>query len=212
MAETVVEPLPPYAIFAPLLADPRQPQFSVRYPRYHSSGSEFTAAAVSFGEYFGFASGLWRAASISQVGLQGAVFGLFNLDAPASDLGNADYWIGIPLSYRRGPWSVLTRLYHQSSHLGDEFLLGHPGVNRINLSYEELEAIGSLDLDSERLFGGGGYMVHSEPNLRPWDFQVGEEGRNRLAIREFDFVTALELLCREVLGWGWKRSYLAGCA
>lgn len=212
MAETVVEPLPPYAIFAPLLADPRQPQFSMRYQRYHSSVSEFNAAAVSFGEYFGFASGLWRDASISQVGLQGAVFGLFNLDAPSSDLVNADYWIGIPLSYRHGPWSVLTRLYHQSSHLGDEFLLGHPGVNRINLSYEELEAIGSLDLDSVRLYGGGGYMVHSEPNLRPWHFQGGLEGRKRHAIREFDFVAALDLQSREEQGWGWNRSYQAGFA
>jgi len=90
------------------------------------------------GEYFGLASGFFGEAGISQIGIQAAVFALFNLDAPSSDLVNADYWIGLPLSYRRGPWSYLIRLYHQSSHLGDEFILGNPGINRVNLSYEDL--------------------------------------------------------------------------
>lgn len=210
--KAVVEPLPPYSIFAPLLADPRQPQFSMRYQRYHSSVSEFNAAMVSFGEYFGFASRFWRDASISQIGLQGAVFALFNLDAPSSDLVNADYWIGIPLSYRTGPWSVLVRLYHQSSHLGDEFLLGHPGVNRINLSYEEMESLLSLDLDSVRLYGGGGYLVHSEPSLQPWRVQTGIEGRKRHVISSWDFVAAVDLQSREELGWRWNRSFQAGFA
>lgn len=209
---TVIEPLPPYQIFAPLLADPRQPQFSMRYQRYDSSVSKFNAAMVSFGEYFGFASGLWRDASISQVGLQGAVFGLFNLDAPSFDLVNADYWIGIPLSYRRGAWSVLTRLYHQSSHLGDEFLLGHPGINRINLSYEDLEVLLSLDLNSVRLYGGGGYIIHSEPRLKPGHVQGGIEGRKRRLLADFDFLAAVDLQSREEQSWRLNRSYQAGFA
>lgn len=211
-AEAVVEPLPPYSIFAPVLADPHQPQFSMRYQRYHSSVREFNAAMVSFGEYFGFASRLWRDASISQVGLQGAVFALFNLDAPSSDLVNADYWIGIPLSYRTGPWSMLARLYHQSSHLGDEFLLGHPGVNRINLSYEELEGLLSLDLDSVRLYGGGGYIVHSEPDLRPWRVQAGIEGRKHHLISSWDLIAAVDMQSRQEQGWRWNRSYQVGFA
>lgn len=210
--EAVVEPLPPYAIFAPLLADPRQPQFSMRYQRYDSSVSEFNAGFVSFGEYFGFASGLWPDSSISQIGLQGAVFGLFNLDAPSSDLVNADYWIGIPLSYRTGPWSVLLRLYHQSSHLGDEFLLGNPGINRINLSYEDLEMLLSLDLDSIRLYGGGGYIFHSEPDLKPWHFQGGIEGRKHRIFSGFDLVGAVDMQSREEQGWRWNRSFQAGLA
>lgn len=210
-AAAVIEALPPYQIFSPLLADPRQPQFSMRYQRYHSAVSKFNAAMVSFGEYFGFASGLWRDASISQIGLQGAVFGLFNLDAPSSDLVNADYWIGIPLSYRQGAWSVLTRLYHQSSHLGDEFLLGHPGVNRINLSYEDLEALVSLDLDSVRLYGGGGYILHSEPRLKRGHIQGGVEGRKRHVFSNIDFIAAVDMQSREEHGWWrWNRSYQAG--
>lgn len=212
-AEAVIEPLPPYQIFAPLLADPRQPQFSMRYQRYDSAVAEFNAAMVSFGEYFGFASGLWRDASISQIGLQGAVFGLFNLDAASFDLVNADYWIGIPLSYRRGSWSVLTRLYHQSSHLGDEFLLGNPGINRINLSYEDLEVLVSLDLNSVRIYGGGGYILHSEPSLKRGHIQGGIEGRKRHLVSDLDLVAAVDLQSRDEHGWWrWSRSFQAGFA
>jgi hypothetical protein len=57
------------------------------------------------------------------------------------------------------------RVYHQSSHLGDELLLGNPGINRLNLSFEELEALLSLDSPGGwgRLYAGGGYLLHRDP-------------------------------------------------
>ena len=58
-----------------------------------------------------------------QLSISGAVFAQFNLDASSMDLINADYIIGFPLSYRNGSWSARARLFHQSSHLGDDFLL-----------------------------------------------------------------------------------------
>ncbi len=87
------------------------------------------------------------------------MFALFNLDAPSSDLINADYWIGLPISYRKGPWSYVLRFYHQSSHLGDEFILGNPGVDRVNLSYEDMELLVSYEWERWRLYGGGGYLL-----------------------------------------------------
>nr|WP_087476043.1 DUF1207 domain-containing protein [Nitrospira cf. moscoviensis SBR1015] len=47
--------------------------------------------------------------------------------------------------------------------MGDEFLLGRPGFNRVNLSFEELEAILSYDYRWARMYAGGGYLVHREP-------------------------------------------------
>lgn len=140
-----VRALPEQAMFAPLLADPRQPRFSMSYQRYEIGDAPFNAASVAFGEYFGLASGFLGKNGSSQIGIQGAVFALFKFDGPSNDLVNADYWIGFPLTYRRGRDSYLLRLYHQSSHLGDEFLLGNPGVTRINLSYEDAELLGSYE-------------------------------------------------------------------
>ena len=205
-----IRALPESELFAPLRADPHQPRFSASYQHYSGGPREFTAASVAVGEYFGLASGLFGEAGSSQVGIQGAVFALFNLDAPSSDLINADYWIGLPISYRRGPWSYLIRLYHQSSHLGDEFILGNPGVQRVNLSYEELEGLASYEWEQLRLYGGGGYIVHSEPDLSPKQIHAGAEYIRPRTAGRFDLVAAVDLRASEELGWGSSRSYQVG--
>ena len=205
-----IHALPERELFAPLLADPRQPRFSVSYQNYQGSAREFAAASVALGEYFGLATGLFGEYGSSQVGLQGAVFALFNLDAPSSDLINADYWIGLPISYRRGPWSYLIRLYHQSSHLGDEFILGNPGIDRVNLSYEELEGIVSYEWEQWRVYGGGGYLVHSEPELAPKQVHAGAEYLQPRAAGTFDFIAAVDVRASEELDWSSSRSYQVG--
>jgi hypothetical protein len=206
-----IHALPETELFAPLLADPRQPRFSMSYQHYHSSNAqEFAAASVALGEYFGLATGLFGDYGSSQIGIQAAVFALFNLDAPSSDLINADYWIGLPISYRRGPWSYLVRLYHQSSHLGDEFILGNPGVDRVNLSYEELEGLVSYEWERWRVYGGGGYLVHSEPELAPKQVHAGAEYLLPRAAGKFDLIAAVDVRASEELGWDSSRSYQVG--
>ncbi len=205
-----VRALPEKELFAPLLADPRQPRFSMSYEHYHSQSSQFAAANVALGEYFGLAQGFFGEAGSSQIGIQAAVFALFNLDAPSSDLINADYWIGLPISYRRGPWSYLIRLYHQSSHLGDEFILGNPGINRVNLSYEELEGLVSYEWEQWRVYGGGGYLVHSEPDLAPKQIHAGAEFLEPHAVGRFNFIAAVDVRASEELDWSSSRSFQAG--
>jgi hypothetical protein len=79
------------------------------------------------------------------------------------ELVNADYTVGIPLTYRRGDLSARTRLYHQSSHLGDEFIL-RANPQRVNLSYEALELLLSYDLGRWRVYGGGEYLFNRDPD------------------------------------------------
>jgi hypothetical protein len=202
--------LPEAELFAPLLADPRQARFSMSYQRYRTPNQTFNAGAVAFGEYFGLAAGFLGESGGSQIGIQGAVFALFNLEAPSNDLVNADYWIGLPLSYRLGPWSYVVRLYHQSSHLGDEFLLGNPGVNRVNLSYEDLELLVSYEWEQWRLYGGGGYILHSDPDLAPKHVHAGIEFVLPGAAGGLDFLAAADFKAGEELDWRRSRSYQAG--
>jgi len=104
----------------------------------------------------------------------------FDMNAPSSDLINTDFMVGIPLSWRSGLFSTCVRVYHQSTHLGDEFLLSRPGFNRVNFSYEEVKAILSLDAPGGwgRLYAGGGYLLHREPdNLDRAKVQWGVELR-----------------------------------
>lgn len=160
-------------VFRPLMADPKQPQF---FASYHSVqrreptstvkgvGKSVNVGSVGFGDNFGFYTKR-QGCNGWQVGLLAGVFAQFNLDAPSSDLINADYIVGIPVSWRHGGWSMRVRLYHQSSHVGDEFLLENPGFNRVNLSFEEVEAILSYAHRWIRLYVGGGYLVHREPAM-----------------------------------------------
>lgn len=178
IGEFASEWLPRDDIFRPLLADPKQPQFFASYQaaRALNLQQSVNVGSVGFGENFG----AWaRRAGCDgwQVGLLGGVFAQFNLDAPSTDLINADYVIGVPVSWRNGPLSARVRIYHQSSHVGDEFLLGNPGFRRINLSFEELEGIFSVDVWRVRLYGGGGYLIHREPDLDRVRGQWGAEIR-----------------------------------
>ncbi|MCX5883553.1 MAG: DUF1207 domain-containing protein [Deltaproteobacteria bacterium] len=136
-------------------------------------------ASVGFGETFGlyrfFGS---REGDGLQLSVEGALFAQFNLSTPSYDLINADYTIGIPVTYRYGDNSLRFRLYHQSSHLGDELLLSANPPERVNLSYESTEIIYSREWREWRVYGGGEYLVHKEPSdLKPTIAHWGLEYR-----------------------------------
>ena len=168
-------------LFAPPLADQKQPRFYTTWQRYRLDHGDFNIGSVGFGENFGLVR--WpreREGDGWQVGISGAVFAIFNLDARSKDLLNADYIVGVPISYRSGVWSARARIFHQSSHLGDEFLLNPqpgPPVERINLSYEALEVLVSWERRGYRIYGGGVRIVASDTSLGRDRAQVGFEYR-----------------------------------
>jgi hypothetical protein len=174
-------PFPDGDVFRPLFADPKQPQTfgSVQAVRNRDTKTSVTAGTVGFGENFGFYSRR-QGCNGWQLGLLAGVFSQFDLNAPSTDLLNTDYVVGFPVSWRSGLFSTRVRLYHQSTHLGDEFVLHNPGFGRVNYSYEEGEAILSLDAPGGwgRLYAGGGYLLHREPaNLDRLKVQAGVELR-----------------------------------
>jgi hypothetical protein len=167
--------LPGGTLFRPLIADPRWPHFAASYHRYLHDRQLRDVGAVSFGETFTLLRERLGAAWW-EVGIQAGVFAVFDLGAASKDLVNADYMVGVPVSARYGDWSAILRLFHQSSHLGDEFLL-RTRPERINLSYESVDLRLSYEFgDVLRLYGGGGYLFDQEPaRLDPWSVQYGAE-------------------------------------
>jgi hypothetical protein len=168
--------LPGGTIFKPLIADPRWPHFAASYQRYVGDRQLEDVAAVSFGETFT----LWRQklgeATRWEFGVQAGVFAVFDLDADSQDLVNADYFVAVPVSFRHDGFSSLLRVFHQSSHLGDEFLL-RTKTERVNLSVEGVDLKLSYEFgDPFRLYAGGGYLFGREPaSLDPWSIQYGLE-------------------------------------
>jgi hypothetical protein len=92
-----------------------------------------------------------------QIGLEGAVFAQFDLNSVSIDLLNADYLVGAPITARLGAVSTRLRVYHQSSHLGDELILGGNAPPRISLSYQAIDGLAALQYGGWRVYGGGGY-------------------------------------------------------
>ena len=168
--------LPGGTLFKPLIADPRWPHFAASFQRYVGDRQLQDVGAVSFGETFT----LWRdklgPATAWEFGVQAGVFAVFDLDAESKDLVNADYFAAIPVSFRHEGFSSMFRLFHQSSHLGDEFLL-RTKTERVNLSVEGVDLKVSYEFgDPLRIYGGGGYLFDRDPSsLQPWSVQYGLE-------------------------------------
>jgi hypothetical protein len=208
-----VEFLPRGALFAPLIADPRWPHFSISYQRVPDDPQLRNVGAVSLGETFSLLRGPAPLAGAWELGLQAGVFSIFDVDAASFDLVNADYMVALPLSYRRGDLSVLARVLHQSSHLGDEFLLRNR-VERVNLSFEAVDLRLSYDVASWlRVYAGGAYLFRYDPeDLAPWSSQYGVEVRSPWtlfggAVRP---VAGLDVQQREQNDWSADVSLRAG--
>jgi len=164
-------PFPQDQIFCPILADPKEARSFVSLLRgtFRSlddrSGKGTTIASVGLGDSYGLVR--WGG-PVPNEGLQldviGSIFAQFDLGTPSNDLINADYIIGLPLTFRRSGFSTRVRVYHQSSHLGDEYLLRSEDIDRKNLSFESVEFLASQELGPLRVYAGGERIFRREPD------------------------------------------------
>jgi hypothetical protein len=156
-AQSGFQPLPQGELFCGLLADPKAPRSFASALHGSVEGFPSQIGAVGIGDRVGVFR--WGR---TQLDLFGAVFSQFDLGAPSFDLINADYVVGLPLTARYRGFSGRLRAYHQSSHLGDEFLL-RSQVDRENLSFESIELLLSQELGPVRLYGGGERLLSPSP-------------------------------------------------
>jgi hypothetical protein len=172
--------LPQGELFHSLLGDPKEPRTFATLLQATSGDRSTTIGAVGFGERWGIVRHPGEHAGDGwQIGLSGGVFAQFDMNAASKDLINADYVIGFPLTWRRGAWSGRFSLYHQSSHLGDELLLRDESPDRVNLSFEAVEALVARDLGPWRIYGGGDYLIDPEPeSLASGILHAGAEYRH----------------------------------
>jgi hypothetical protein len=156
-------------LFCPLGADPKAERSFMSYLRGDfgtisgaEPGTDTNIGAVGLADSFA----LFRIGGASGNGVQldiaGAVFSQFNLDEASFDMINADYLVGLPVTLRRSGFTSRLRIYHQSSHLGDEFLLDRQ-PERVNLSFESVELILSQEVGPARLYAGGEQFFAREP-------------------------------------------------
>ena len=177
-------------LFAPLVADPRQPTNSAAL-RFGDKVIGDIVGAVSLGDDFPVFRWLnvWRWNGDLQIGIEAGIWAVFNYkNIPhrqkheTCELVNTDFLVGLPLTYAFDRWSFRLRIYHISSHLGDEFLCNHHGEvkKRKNPSMEAIDFFSSYQFSSHlRGYFGPGVVFHSDPSfhIKPLYIQYGAELR-----------------------------------
>jgi hypothetical protein len=193
-------------LFCPLLADPKAERsfVSVLRGEFASLGREEETTdigALGLGDRFVLVRwGGRHPGDGVQLAVAGAILAQFDLGTSSVDLINADYLVGIPLTVRGRGFSSRLTLLHQSSHLGDEYLL-RSNLERDNISFEAVDLVLSQELGPLRLYGGGQYLFERDPEtLEPLLAHAGAEVRVG-ARRGPRFVTAVDLKSSEQQEW-----------
>ena len=204
-------------IFCPLLADPKEVRSFVTFLRGtfpslgDPTGKGTSIASVGLGDSFGLVRQGGRAAGEGiQLDVVGSIFAQFDVGTPSNDLINADYVIGAPLTFRLSGFSVRARLYHQSSHLGDEYLLSSEDVERENLSFEAAEFLVSQEVRVVRAYAGVERIFRREPDSLPAKlYHAGVELRSGRA-RKVQLVGGVDVKTTRFHDWSPAVSGRAG--
>lgn len=163
-------------LFQPLLTDPKEPRFFAGYRYYERPVGVVHVGIIGFGETFP----LFRwvgdcAADGLQLDIAGGSVARFQLDDAINDLIDADYGVSLPLSWRRGNWSLRTRIYHESSHLGENELFQPNPPEHKKRSYAGVDLIASYDREKWRIYYGVEHLFSHVPTFEPLGLHVGAE-------------------------------------
>ena len=159
-------------LFQRLLADPRQARTT---GRYYQQG-EFHLADISLGDSWGmvrWGMGDWKA----QWNVEGMAYSRFRLTGGINEFQTIDFFGNLPVELRRGRFSGRVTLFHESSHLGDDYIRRTNDLG-FRYSVEGIRGVGSWDAHPFlRLYGGGVGMIHSVPRRQSGEVQAGFEAR-----------------------------------
>lgn len=151
---------PAHEIFAPLQADPTELQFEFGFG---FPVAQQGIAQVNAGDYLGIYRWALGNAGALQLNIGGAVNSRFDA-TPAHDLQVIDYYGNVPLDLRIGPFSSRSMFYHDSSHLGDDYLR-EKDIEDENNSWNALREIASVQAAKAlRLYGGYSWALNTKPD------------------------------------------------
>lgn len=174
-------------LYQPMIANPRYCGYSLGY-RWGDDVLGKQCVNFSLGDIFPIFrwTNVWAPGGDLQldiIGCMWAVFAMWEKNNPndeISTLVTTDYMGALALSYAFDAWSFRLRVYHVSSHLGDEYMVKYPNVQRLNPSMEAVDFFTSYQISQGfRLFAGPGWVFHSDNSfpLKPFYIEWGGELR-----------------------------------
>ncbi|MCP4907543.1 MAG: DUF1207 domain-containing protein [bacterium] len=204
--------LPRGELFEPLVADVQWPRISGEYQWRLGTDQFDRVAAVSFGESFAFVRSPQTDWGEWEFGFQAMVDAIFDMGSSSFDLSNEDYFIGFAGSVLTQGVTTQIRIYHISSHVGDEYLIEN-GLTRKSVSFEVIDLLASYEPRGWlRLYGGGGIMVKPHPSYDPIVTQFGVEMTSPTSFASglLRPIFATDLQLRQENDWIPEVSVLAG--
>lgn len=163
-------------LFQPLLADPKEPRFFLGYRFSDQAEGKRNIGVAGFGETFPLYRHSRDCGSDGwQLDIAGGGSVRFDMEDSSKSMIDADYLIGLPLSWRRGNWSLRSRIYHESSHLGESRVAQAAPESRLKRSYNSIDFISSYTDGGWRIYTGAEYVFHHHPDVEPWGVHFGTE-------------------------------------
>ena len=167
--------LPDNILYKSYLAGGREPRFGTQwvYVRNYGWLWDTTLGARVGVLRYGSTDEQWPEGW--QIDAEGAAFPRLDTQH-ARDLVSSDFRFGVPLTAKRGHWEFKFAYYHLSPHLGDEYLLNHPGYPRTNYIRDSLVlGLGLRPHPDWRIYGEVGYAFMIDGGALPWEMQFGVE-------------------------------------
>jgi len=148
--------LPSNLLWKPPLANQREPRFYGKFTNLNKKSYIDTAIGAQFG--LGRVAPKGRPDEGIQLDIFGAVFTRFD---PRRFLTAADYRAGIPLTYKKGPWSTKLSYEHTSTHIGDEYSQAYGRKQKPLVIDEVVYGLSRYFGGHVRLYGQIGYAFNT---------------------------------------------------
>jgi Protein of unknown function (DUF1207) len=136
----------------------------------------------------------------------------FSLTDPKSALISTDWTVGFDVSGAVGRFPVALRLYHESSHLGDEYA-DHFGAPRIDWTREYTMGWIGVPVGPVMLRAAVGWILHDQLGLRRGLAEAAVDYRGRAALvggMPTRVVAGIDTQSAEDVDWTWSTSFRVG--
>lgn len=195
-------------VFRQLTADPRRVQLGAAY--YRLDGKDRADAAL--GHSWGMTR--WRSEDEAwswQWNIEAMAYSRFTLSGSLNAFETVDFAGNLPVAARRGVFSARAMLFHESSHLGDDYIrtTGDQGF-RYSIDGARL-ALSAEPLAWLRVYCGATYLLHTIPDPARRVAQAGVELTSRaFGLRHMKAFAAQDVQFRENVGYHGSWRAMAG--
>lgn len=163
----------PNEIFPLLIADPRHIQAGASYYRLDGRNT----SDIALGHSWGLTR--WRSGALQdwlwESDFEGMAYSRFTIGGGVNEFETVDFFANLPVTVRRGDVAFKGTLFHESSHLGDDYIrrTENQGFRSSNEGVRLQAALEPRRF--ARLYAGTTYLLHSVPDGGAWSLQGGLE-------------------------------------